>query len=187
MPIAREHPLRQMFDELIRRRFFGDAQVYDSDIAEYVSGIVTEFAHVDTMYKIRNARGEQLTGVAEMLIESNPHLDAPSFDREREVRKHVGDFTLFFTGLFPEAVAKLPTLRTFSCDKFVDYMKAGKESYNVVAAFNLCEYADEAPLFRRMSDRFEECVFGLNLVKQDLAKKQSNPFGELRDGYGLWG
>jgi hypothetical protein len=187
MSIAREHPLRQMFDELIRRRFFGEAQVYDSDIAEYVSGIVTEFAHVDTMYRIRNARGEQLTGVAEMLIESNPHLDAPSFDREREVRKHVGDFTLFFTGLFPEAVAKLPTLRTFSCDKFVDYMRAGKESYNVVAAFNLCEYADEAPLFRRMSDRFEECVFGLNLVKQDLAKKQANPFGELRDGYGLWG
>ena len=38
MSIAREHPLRQMFDELIRRRFFGEAQVYDSDIAEYVSG-----------------------------------------------------------------------------------------------------------------------------------------------------
>ena len=187
MPIAREQPLRQMFDELIRRRFFGDAQVYDSDIAQYVSGVVTEFAHVDTLYRIRNARGESLTGVAEMLIESNVLLDAPSFDREREVRKHVGDFTLFYTGLFPEAVAKLPTLRPLSVDKFVDYMKAGKESYKVVAAFNLCEYADEAPLFRRMADRFEECVFGLNLVKKDLEKKQSSPFGELRDGYGLWG
>ena len=186
MAIAREHPLRQMFDELIRRRFFGDAQVCDSDIAEYIGALVTEFAHVDTMYKIRNMRGERVTGVAEMLIESNPHLDAPSFDREREVRKHVGDFTLFFTGLFPEAVAKLPTLRTFSCDKFVDYMKAGKESYNVVAAFNLCEYADQAPLFRRMSDRFEECVFGLNLVKKDLEHSQSNPLGHWKNGYELW-
>lgn len=187
MPIAREHPLRQMFDELIRRRFFGEAQVYDSDIAQYVSGVVTEFAHVDTVYRIRNAQGERLTGVAEMLVESNPLLDAPSFDREREVRKHVGDFTLFFTGLFPEAVAKLPTLRPLSVDKFVDYMKAGKESYKVVAAFDLCEYADEAPLFRRMSDRFEECVFGLNLVKHDIQKMQALPFGDLRDGYGLWG
>lgn len=187
MPIAREHPLRQMFDELIRRRFFGDAQVYDSDIAQYVSGVVTEFAHVDTLYRIRNARGETLTGVAEMLIESNVLLDAPSFDREREVRKHVGDFTLFYTGLFPEAVAKLPTLRPLSVDKFVDYMKAGKESYKVVAAFNLCEYADEAPLFRRMADRFEECVFGLNLVKKDIEQQQAGPFGQLRDGYALWG
>jgi hypothetical protein len=175
-----------MFDELIRRRFFGDAQVYDSDITEYVSGVVTQFAHVDTMYRIRNARGERLTGVAEMLVESNPLLDAPSFDREREVRKHVGDFTLFYTGLFPEAVAKLPTLRPLSVDKFVDYMKAGKESYKVVAAFNLCEYADEAPLFRRMADRFEECVFGLNLVKKDIEKQQAGPFGQLKDGYALW-
>ena len=37
-----------------------------------------------------------------MLIESNPLLEAHSFDREREVRKRIGDYTLFLTGLFPE-------------------------------------------------------------------------------------
>ena len=31
-------------------------------------------------------------------------FEAPSFDREREVRKHIGDFTLFFAGLFPESL-----------------------------------------------------------------------------------
>ena len=29
---------------------------------------------------------------------------APSFDRERQVRKHIGDYTLFFTGMFPESI-----------------------------------------------------------------------------------
>src|SRR2546430_10422297 len=39
-------------------------------------------------------------------------LEAPSFDRERAVRKPVGDYTLFMTGLFPESVAKSrPTKR----------------------------------------------------------------------------
>jgi len=52
-----------------------------------------------------------------MLIESNPLLEATSFGREREVRKHVGDYTLFVTGLFPESVARAsrgnrPQLRT---------------------------------------------------------------------------
>jgi hypothetical protein len=42
-----------------------------------------------------------------MLVESNPMLDAPSFEREREVRKHIGDYTLFLTGIFPEYVATL--------------------------------------------------------------------------------
>lgn len=59
------------------------------------------------MYRIGNAGGRRLEEVADMLVESNPLLDAWSFDREREVRKHIGDFTLFFSGLFPEAVVSL--------------------------------------------------------------------------------
>jgi hypothetical protein len=172
MGIPHEHPLRQLFEDLIHRHFFGEAHLYDDDIAEYVSDVVTDMAHFETLYRIRNARNERVMDVAGMLIESNPLLDANSFDREREVRKHVGDFTLFFTGLYPEAVASLPTLHPLSVDKFVDYINAGKESYAVVAAFNIFEYADEAPLFRRMSDRFEQCVFGLNLVKRDIEKWQ---------------
>ena len=108
-----------------------------------------------------------------------------SFDRERAVRKHVGDFTLFFTGLFPEAVVSLPRLRPLSIDTFIDYVAAGKESYAVVAAFNLFEYRDEAPLFRRLSDRFEECVFGLNLVKREIEEVQGGAYRQLRSELGL--
>ena len=175
MDIAKEHPLQTLFDELVRRHYFGAARVYDSDIARYVSGVVTEFAQTDVLYRIHDARGQRLTEVAEMLVASNPLLDANSFDREREVRKHVGDFTLFFAGLYPEAVASLPALHPLSTDNFVDYLNAGKESYAVVAAFNLFEYRDEAPLFRRMSDQFERCVYGLNLVKRDLNGLQGPP------------
>jgi hypothetical protein len=49
-----------------------------------------------------------------------------------------------------------------------------------VASFNLFEYRDEAPLFRRLSDRFEECVFGLNLVKQELEEVQGVAYRQLR-------
>src|SRR6266576_6722096 len=106
MPISREHPLRQLFGELVRRHFVRGVQLHDSDVVEYVTGILTDFTHVDHLYRIRDARGRRIEEVAEMLVESNPLLEASSFDREREVRKHVGDFTLFMTGLFPESVAK---------------------------------------------------------------------------------
>ena len=145
--ISREHPLRRMFDDLVRRHFFHTAQLPHPALAEYVSALLTDFTCAEHTYRIRNARGRKLEDVVEMLIASNPLLDASSFDREREVRKHIGDFALFFTGLFPEAVASLPRLRPFSIDMFVDYMAAGKESYRVVAAFDLFEYRDEAPLF----------------------------------------
>jgi hypothetical protein len=183
--IPQEHPLRQLFGELVRRHFFGGVHLHDSDVVDYVTGVLTDFTHVDNVYAIRNARGRRLEDVAEMLVESNPLLDASTFDREREVRKHVGDFTLFFTGLFPEAVASLPRLRPLSLDTFIDYVTAGKESYAVVAAFNLFEYRDEAPLFRRLSDRFEECVVGLNLVKREMEEAQGAPYRQLRTDLGL--
>ena len=168
MPISPDHPLRKLFEDLVRRHFFRGADVYDAALIEYVGGVLTDFTHTDRLYQIHNARGRRLEEVAEMLVESNPILDANSFDREREVRKHIGDFTLFFTGFFPEAVASLPRVNPLSVDTFVDYVAAGKESYAVVAAFNLFEYRDEAPLFKRLSERFEACVDGLHLVKREI-------------------
>jgi hypothetical protein len=73
-----------------------------------VGGLLIDFVHVENLYRIRNCRGRRLEEVGEMLVESNPMLDAPSFEREREVRKHIGDYTLFLTGMFPEYVATLP-------------------------------------------------------------------------------
>ena len=183
MPISSDHPLREFFEELVRRHFYHGADVHDSQVVRYVGGVLTDFMHTDRLYRIHNASGRRLAEVAEMLVESNPILDATSFDREREVRKHIGDFTLFFTGLFPEAVASLPRLNPLSVDTFVDYVAAGKESYGVVAAFNLFEYRDQAPLFRRLSERFEDCVDGLHLVKREIDELGQFPFkpphGEL--------
>ncbi len=185
--ISPDHPLRHLFESLVRRHFFGTAQLPDAAIAAYVGGVLTDFTFVDNLYRIRNARGRQLEDIAEMLIESNPLLDARSFDREREVRKHIGDVALFYTGLFPEAVAMLPRLRPFSMDLFVDYVTAGKDSYRVVAAFNVFEYREEAPLFERLSDRFEQCVFGLNMVKRELEQMQRGYYAQLRSTLGLDG
>ena len=59
-------------------------------------------------------------------------------------------------------------------DVFVDYVKAGKESYTIVSSFDQFEYREEAPLFRRLSETFELCVYGLHLVKRDLERYQQD-------------
>jgi hypothetical protein len=167
----------------VQRHLSRGADIHDAEIVSYVGGVLTDFTHTDRLYRIRNAQGRRLAEVAEMLVESNPMLEASSFDREREVRKHIGDFTLFFAGLYPEAIASLPRVHPLSVDAFVDYVAAGKESYAVVAAFNLFEYRDEAALFKGLSDHFEDCVTGLHLVKQEIDELSQFPLrpphGEL--------
>ena len=162
MPISPNHPLRRLLGELVGRELAGDPQV-----AHYVTDLLVDFTRADRLYRIRNSRGKRLEDVGEMLVESNPLLEARSFDREREVRKHIGDYTLFLSGMFPEYVASLPR-RGLRLDSMIDYVKAGKESYRIVASFDQFEYRLQAPLFRRLAEQFEDCVYGLNQAKKRL-------------------
>ena len=73
--------------------------------------------------------------------------------------------------MFPESINHL-RLRRQRLENFVDFMKAGKESYYIVSKFDQFEYARLAPLFAKLSKEFESCVYGLNLVKDDLQEMQ---------------
>ena len=172
--------LRNFLGELVWRHFFEDVRLEEPQLATYVAAVLADFARTENLYRIRNAQGKRLEDVGEMLVESHPLLDAASFDREREVRKHVGDYTLFMTGLFTENVARIQQRRRPRLEAFVDFVQAGKESYAVVSSFNQFEYKEEAPLFRRLSDNFELCVVGLNLVKQDLEQFQRESYQRFK-------
>src|SRR5947209_4664888 len=95
--------LQQLFAELIDRHFDREIGLRDGEVKQYVTDLLTQFAEGEQLRRIRNASGKPIEDVGEMLLESDPIFGpAPSFDRERQVRKHIGDYTLFFTGMFPE-------------------------------------------------------------------------------------
>jgi hypothetical protein len=173
-----DHPLTKLFGELVWNTFVRELRQHDTEMAGYLTELLTEFTFMEHVYRIRDASGRRLEDVGEMLIESNPLLSpSGSFDREREVRKHIGDYTLFFTGLFPESL-KRPR-RTLRLDYWVDYVKAGKESYEVVSKFDQFEYQRVAPLFRRLSENFELCVYVLNRLRDELRKMENRYYQRI--------
>ena len=170
--IPESHPLQQLFLELVGRHYAEQIGIRDPQVVNYVAQLLAEFCDAEQLFRIRDLSGRPLGDIGEMLMESDPIFGpAPSFDRERQVRKHIGDYTLFFTGMFPESINHL-RLRCHRVENFVDWMKAGKESYFIVSKFEHFEYAKVAPLFAKLSRRFEDCVYGLNLVKNDLQERQ---------------
>ena len=169
--IPESSPLQRFFREVVERNY-GEVGVRSAEVQAYVANLLAEFCEVETLYKIRNAEGRRLSDLGEMLLESDPvYGPAPSFDRERQVRKHIGDYSLFFTGMFPEGLNHC-RLRHARVEGLIDFVKAGKESYYIVSKFEHFEYAKVAPLFATLSKNFEECVFGLNRVKNDLEEMQ---------------
>jgi hypothetical protein len=171
--------LRGIFAEAIHRNFEQNVHFSDQEVMEYIADLLLRFSRSEELFAIRDSRGQTLDDVGAMLIQSNPLLDAPSFDAEREARKHIGDFTLFFAGLFPEAVNRW-RLRRARLDALLDYIQTGKESYYIVSEFKQFEYKASAPLFKKLSEEFESCVFGLNLVKHDFERMQQESYLRAR-------
>jgi len=170
--ISESHPLQQLFQELVGRHYAQEIGLRDPQLVAYVAHLLAEFCDADQRFKIHDTADRPLADVGEMLLESDPVSGpAASFDRERQVRKHIGDYTLFFTGMFPESLNHF-RLRHQRLENFVDWMKAGKESYYIVSKFEHFEYTKVAPLFANLSRNFEGCVYGLNMVKNDLEEMQ---------------
>jgi hypothetical protein len=164
--ISEQHPLRQLFNELVRDTFQSQLHVDEPGVPEYVANVLVDFTHRDRVFSLRDARGRQLEEVAEMLMEGDVSLNAVSFEREREVHKHIGDFTLFWSGVYPEMLRyfRAATRR----DHLLDYVEQGRKSYGIAATFDYGDYEQEAQVLKRLSERFELCMFGLNMVRREL-------------------
>jgi hypothetical protein len=170
--IGDRHPLRQLLAEAIANSFGREVGMRDEEIWAYLANLLTDFCDTRNLYALKNAEGRSLDDVGEMLLEGDPVFGpAASFDRERQVRKHIGDFTLFYSGMFPESINRF-RLRHARLENLVDFVKAGKESYFVVSKYDQMEYRKVAPMFGRLSNNFETWVFGLNLVRKELDARQ---------------
>ena len=103
--IPESHPLQQLFLELVGRHYAEQIGVRDPQVVNYVAQLLAEFCDAEQLFRIRDLSGRPLGDIGEMLMESDPVFGpAPSFDRERQVRKHIGDYTLFLSGMFPECI-----------------------------------------------------------------------------------
>src|SRR5262245_28266377 len=151
-PISPRHPLRRLFTALTEQTFIDSLGVGDPKLTDYLADLLTRFVHVDSICKLRSARGKPLTEVAEMMAEAD--VEGRSVDSTREIHRHIGDFTLFWSGTYPEALTQLR--KPLSKDHLIDFPKAGKRSYWIASQYDDEPYRDEASVLRRLSERSEE-------------------------------
>jgi aminopeptidase N len=162
-----DHPLRRYFAGLTEHAFIESLGVADPQLTDYLSTLLSRFIHMDTIYKLRSGAGKRLEEVADMLMEVEEL--PPEGRTSREVHRHIGDFTLFWTGVFPEALKRLRS--SLHKDHFIDYCEQGKRSYRIASTFENEPYREEATVLRRLSEQFEMCAFGLTQVRKEWERK----------------
>ena len=111
-PPRADHPLRRLFAGYTEQTFINMLGVGDPRLIDYLSELLARFVHLDAVYRLRNTQGRRLEEVAEMMIEAEA-MPAEGRTR-REVHRHIGDFTLFWTGVYPEALRRLRSALSLS-------------------------------------------------------------------------
>src|SRR3954469_3373755 len=160
--IPESHPLHRLFRGITEYTFQSELGIADPRLVGYVANLLAYFVPSQTVWRLRDSQGRRLHEVTAMVAEAETTADA---ERRRECHRHVGDFTLFWTGVYPEALGKLRALG--SADHLIDFQRQGKRSYYL--ASTLVE-GDEAPILRRLSEQFELCAFGLSRVRREWEK-----------------
>jgi hypothetical protein len=160
------HPLHRLFRGLTESTFMSELGIGDPRLVGYVADLLARFVPSPNLWKVRDAQGRRLTEVAEMVAEAESSADA---QRRLECHRHVGDFTLFWTGVYPEALGRLQV--STSADHLIDFQAQGKRSYYLASTLG----AEEAPVLRRLSDEFELCAFGLSRVRQEWERHDPEP------------
>jgi len=156
-----DHPLRKVFKRSLDFGF-EMTSIERTPVLYYLEEqILCEFISTDNLYKIRDATGRRLEDIAEMLIEGDVRLNAQSFEREYLVHKHIGDYTLFMLGIFPEALNRrkgkefiLGSLVIPQADMSEHYELQGRRSYKIASAFThkelFLELSSHYPLYRNV-------------------------------------
>jgi len=165
--------LRRFFAGVTEYAFHARMGVADPPLIDYLSELLTRFVRCDAVYRIRDLTGRRLTEVARMLAEADHRVGVP----KREVHRHVGDFTLFWAGLYPEALRQMQ--RPGKRDQFLDYCAEGKRAYYIASTMPGDESGAESDLLRRLSCEFETCVYGLSEVRREWERREDAGDGPM--------
>ncbi|MCG6154376.1 hypothetical protein [Rubinisphaera margarita] len=159
--LSGEDQLRNLFAGLLENTLHAEMGVPDPGLVDYLTTLLLRFVRHESIFKIRDLRGHRLEEVAGMLAEAEQCADRP----RREIHRHIGDFTLFWTGLYPEG---LKVLKSWDRkDSLIDYREQGKRSYYIASTFEQEPYEEEAPILRRLSELYDVCTEGLQTVRRE--------------------
>ena len=116
---------------------------------------------------------ESLLDIQEIWADQSPHFQP---EREVALRRHIGDYTLFMTGVFQERVERMAASRY--------YIAEGKRAYRFVAEHRRAAAGESrAQIFRRLSDQFEAYVGVLDYTRKVYFRDHpDHPFFRLAFG-----
>ncbi|MCE9632482.1 MAG: hypothetical protein K8S94_17490 [Planctomycetia bacterium] len=152
----------RFFRGLTEYAFHARLGIVDPPLIDYVSVLLVRFLRNEVAPS--SAVATETADVSRLLVEAASHAGHTGPDEAREEYRHIGDVTLFWSGLYPEALRPLEQrgLR----DPLDAYRETGKRAYWLASRLEPATAADERRLLERLSSGYDLCVEGLAEVRR---------------------
>ena len=135
--------------------------IEDRDVADYVAEMLTEYSRLEQSRCIVPGQTTPLDYFFEMLAALRTADERTSF----LLRAHIGNHSLFLSGVFPERIRFRAESRGFPDLKY--YEEVGRTNYRVASDHRLAQRYELAPIFCVLAENFEPARRALN----DLAER----------------
>ncbi len=169
----REEVFRRFFAGVTEHAFTARLGVADPPLVDYLTSMLVSFIRTDAVFSLRTPTGDRLNQVVDMLAEAQ----ARQGSARRRVHRHIGDFTLFWTGVYPEVAEE--SLRKGRKDSLLDYRRQGKRNYLIASRLPADQNSAPDDVLERLSEQFELCVYGLGEVRKQWEEREGEEGGLL--------
>ncbi|HEY1173722.1 MAG TPA: hypothetical protein VGH19_20325 [Verrucomicrobiae bacterium] len=143
------------------RRVLRKAGIEDRRVADYVAEVLAEFSRLERLSLQLTADFNPLEYLFEMMSALQQADERTSF----LIRAHIGNHSLFLSGVFPERIRHRAEKKGFPDLSYYEGM--GSSNYRVASDHRLARQYELAPVFSTLSECFHETRAALN----DLAER----------------
>jgi hypothetical protein len=147
---------------ILVRHVFHRSGIQDRAVADYVAEVLAEFAQAERARCIVPGQANPLDYFFEMLSALQKADDRTSF----YIRAHIGNYSLFLSGVFPDRIRFRAEGRGFPDVKYYDAL--GRTHYRAASDHRLAQRYELAGIFNTLSDRFKTTRLALNDIADRL-------------------
>jgi hypothetical protein len=144
------------------RNVFRSAGIEDREVADYVAEVLSEYSLQERSRMLLPGQKNSLEYFFEMLTALQTADERTSFI----IRAHIGNHSLFLTGVFPQRSLHRAAKRGFPNLNY--YEEIGSANFRVASDHRLAQRYELGPIFAQLSERFHATRLALNDISDRL-------------------
>jgi len=162
LPLNPQEELRRLFQGAVEQALISEMGICAPALTDYLGELLADFVHTDRIYRIRSVTGQTIRELSYLRAQAELGAAGDERAQARLINRYIGDFALFWTGVYPENLAPR---RHLGVDLTREYVLYGKRGYELASELSAADDIPSARLLCDLSQEFECCVRALRVVR----------------------